>query len=93
MLLSPIALIFSFLGLLFTTLSAWFFSRPLILTDSESEKISRTHGYPNPYAHNAINPHMKNALLSDREMARRGLIFLSLGFLFQVVSILLFLGF
>jgi hypothetical protein len=53
MLLSTIALIFSFLGLLFTTLSAWFFSRPLILKDDEIEKIPRTHGSPNPYAHDA----------------------------------------
>jgi len=89
--LSTVAFIFSFFGLLFTTLSAWFFSRPLILTNDEIEKISQTHGSPNPYAFHAINPHMKNALISDREMAQRGLLFPSLGFLLQAVSILLFL--
>jgi hypothetical protein len=90
MLSSIFALIFSFFGLFFTTWSAWVFSRPLNLKDDEIEKISKSHGSPNPYAHNAINPDMKNALISDREMARRGLKFLTLGFIFQAISIFLF---
>jgi len=89
--MSFIAVISGLVGLGLTTLSAWFFARPLILKDDEIENISKTHGNPNPYAFGAINPHMKNALISDREMARKGLIFLTFGCLFQAASIILFL--
>ena len=87
--MSLIAVISGLIGLGLTTLSAWFFAHPLNLTDDEIENISKTHGSPNPYSFSAINPHMKSALISDREMARKGLIFLTFGILFQAASILL----
>jgi hypothetical protein len=87
--MSLIAALSALVGLGLIALSAWFFARPLMLKDDEINNISQSHGSPNPYAHGAINPNMKRALISDRENAKMGLIFLTIGCFFQGASIVI----
>ena len=68
----------SFFSLIFTTASAIVFALPLIRSDKEIENISGTYF--------DANPHMKRALILDRRTAFLGLLLLSLGVLFQIVS-------
>ena len=77
------------ISLFLTFLSAFFFAPQLMRTDEELDQISRTHGSPNPYSYDAINPHMKSALIKDRRNAQIGLCLLSLGIGFQMFSIYL----
>ena len=81
------AFICSIISIVSTFISAIFFAIPLLLKDEEIEKISRTHGGPNQYSSDAINPHMKNALMKDRRNAQIGLCLLSIGVEFQIFSI------
>jgi len=75
------------ISLIFTTGSAIVFAYPSLLKDEEIEKISRTHGEPNPNAYGAINPHVRNALTLERKMVRYGLFLLVLGVVFGLISI------
>ena len=75
------------ISLIFITGSAIVFARPSLLTDKEIYNISKTHGEPNPYALNAINPYVKSALELERKMARYGLFLLVLGAGFGFLSI------
>ena len=73
------SLIASTISLIFITASTIFFALPLLPTDEEINSISSTCF--------DSNPHMQNALIKNRKNAFRGLSLLSLGVLFQVISI------
>ena len=77
----------SILSLIFTAGSALVFALPLIRSDDEIQKISGTSFGENRYSPLPINPHMKRALILERKMAYLGLFLLSVGVLFQILSI------
>lgn len=81
------SIIAEIISIIFTTGSAIVFAHPSLLKDEEIEKISETHGSPNPYAHHAINPHVRSALILERKMAQYGLFLLVLGVVFGLLSI------
>jgi hypothetical protein len=75
----PLAL--SFISLVFTSASALCFAPPLFRSNEEIENMSATcfDG----------NPHLEKALKKDRRNSQIGFFFLSLGFAFQTLSILI----
>jgi hypothetical protein len=78
------------ISLILTFMGAFIFALPSLFSNNDKiKKIARSHAEPNPYDPLGTNPYLIDALLLDRKMTRYGLIFISVGLAFGLISIFL----